>query len=119
MARQRRRACRATLISSSSDRRRGAGGSEERRAPGPPRAGDNLRAALPLLRDRGIPCETSRLRVVPRSGIIDSTGVLEVVSFLEETFGIVVGDSEMLPENLDSVQNLVAFIERKRSASAP
>lgn len=52
-------------------------------------------------------------------GIIDSTGVLEVVSFLEETFGIVVGDTEMLPENLDSVQNLVAFIERKRSASAP
>ncbi len=47
-------------------------------------------------------------------GIIDSTGVLEVVGFLEEGFGIVVGDDEMLPENLDSVRNLTAFVERKR-----
>jgi acyl carrier protein len=47
-------------------------------------------------------------------GIIDSTGVLEVVGFLEENFGIVVGDDEMLPENLDSVRNLTAFVERKR-----
>ena len=46
-------------------------------------------------------------------GIIDSTGVLEVVTFLEDTFGITVGDSEMLPENLDSVKNLTAFVERK------
>jgi acyl carrier protein len=51
-------------------------------------------------------------------GIIDSTGVLEVVIFLEETFGIVVGDSEMLPDNLDSVQNLVAYVERKQARSA-
>jgi acyl carrier protein len=50
-------------------------------------------------------------------GIIDSTGVLEVVGFLEENFGIVVGDNEMLPENLDSVQNLTAFVERKRLKS--
>jgi acyl carrier protein len=47
-------------------------------------------------------------------GIIDSTGVLEVVGFLEENFGIVVADNEMLPENLDSVRNLTAFVERKR-----
>jgi acyl carrier protein len=46
-------------------------------------------------------------------GIIDSTGVLEVVTFLEDTFGITVGDNEMLPENLDSVGNLTAFVERK------
>jgi len=50
-------------------------------------------------------------------GIIDSTGVLEVVIFLEETFGIVVGDSEMLPENLDSVQNLAAYVARKQTVS--
>jgi len=49
-------------------------------------------------------------------GIIDSTGVLEVVTFLEEKFGIVVADNEMLPENLDSVRNLTAFVERKRSS---
>jgi acyl carrier protein len=51
-------------------------------------------------------------------GIIDSTGVLEVVTFLEDKFGIVVGDSEMLPENLDSVKNLTVFVERKRSKPA-
>jgi acyl carrier protein len=51
-------------------------------------------------------------------GIIDSTGVLEVVTFLEDKFGIVVGDNEMLPENLDSLRNLTAFVERKRSTLA-
>jgi acyl carrier protein len=49
-------------------------------------------------------------------GIIDSTGVLEVVSYLEETFGIAVSDSEMLPENLDSLQGLCDFVQRKLSA---
>ncbi len=52
-------------------------------------------------------------------GIVDSTGVLEVVSFLEETFGITVHDSEMIPENLDSLQGLEAFVERKLSAMSP
>jgi acyl carrier protein len=51
-------------------------------------------------------------------GIIDSTGVLEVVTFLEDKFGIVVGDDEMLPENLDSLRNLTAFVERKNSNPA-
>lgn len=46
-------------------------------------------------------------------GIIDSTGVLEIVLFLEETFGIKVKDTEMVPENFDSVDNLVAFTERR------
>lgn len=46
-------------------------------------------------------------------GIIDSTGILEIVMFLEEQFGIKVADSEMLPENLDSVANIVNFITRK------
>lgn len=47
-------------------------------------------------------------------GIIDSTGALELVFFLEEQFGIKVGEEEMLPENLDSVDNLVAFLARKQ-----
>jgi acyl carrier protein len=47
-------------------------------------------------------------------GIIDSTGVLEVVLFLEESFGIQVMASEMLPQNFDSVDNIVAFVERQR-----
>ncbi len=46
-------------------------------------------------------------------GIIDSTGILEVIYFLEDEFGISVEDDEMIPENLDSVDNIVAFINRK------
>lgn len=47
------------------------------------------------------------------SGIIDSTGVLELVSFLEEEFGIEVKDEELIPDNLDSLNKLAAYIERK------
>ena len=46
-------------------------------------------------------------------GVMDSTGVLEVVTFLETDFDITVDDDEMLPENLDSIANIVAFVERK------
>ncbi len=47
-------------------------------------------------------------------GIIDSTGVLELVEWLEETFGFRVEDEELVPENLDSVNNLEAFISKKQ-----
>lgn len=47
-------------------------------------------------------------------GLIDSTGVLEVVMFLEERFGIKVQDEELVPENLDSVGRIARFVERKR-----
>lgn len=46
-------------------------------------------------------------------GIIDSTGVLELVDWLEEEFGISVEDDELVPENLDSVNLLAAYIGRK------
>ncbi|HQX33228.1 MAG TPA: acyl carrier protein [Dokdonella sp.] len=49
-------------------------------------------------------------------GVIDSTGVLEIVMFLEEEFAIKIKDSEMLPENFDSVNNLVAFVQRLQAA---
>ncbi len=49
-------------------------------------------------------------------GIVDSTGVLELVAFVEQRFGISVGDRELLPENLDSIRNLTAFITRKVAA---
>lgn len=49
------------------------------------------------------------------AGIMDSTGVLELIMFLEETFGIKVADEEMIPANLDSVRVVVGFIERKRA----
>ncbi len=52
-------------------------------------------------------------------GIIDSTGVLEMITFLEETFSIKVEDEELVPENLDSIDNVAAFLERKlKSARA-
>ena len=51
-------------------------------------------------------------------GILDSTGVLELVTFLEEEFGVQVGDSEMIPENLDSLANLTAFVQRKLATTA-
>ncbi len=46
-------------------------------------------------------------------GIIDSTGILELVSFIEETYGIRVEDEDLIPENLDSVDNIVTYIDRK------
>lgn len=49
-------------------------------------------------------------------GVIDSTGVLEIVLFLEESFGVKVKDSEMLPENFDSVDNIVQFVGRLQAA---
>jgi acyl carrier protein len=48
------------------------------------------------------------------AGIVDSTGVLEIITFLEGRFSIEVADQEMLPDNLDSVDHLVAYLERKR-----
>jgi acyl carrier protein len=47
-------------------------------------------------------------------GIIDSTGIMEVIFFLEEEFGIKVADDEMIPENLVSVDNIVAYINTKQ-----
>ncbi len=46
-------------------------------------------------------------------GIIDSTGVLELVTFIESTFGLKVADAELVPDNLDTVNSLVTFIRRK------
>ena len=50
------------------------------------------------------------------TGILDSTGILEVIHFIEEDFSISVEDEEMIPENLDSVDRIVAFVGRKQAA---
>ena len=50
--------------------------------------------------------------------IVDSTGFLELVSFLETNFSIQVRDDEMVPENLETVNNIIGFLERKRGATA-
>lgn len=46
-------------------------------------------------------------------GIIDSTGILELVTFIEETYEISVEDEELVPENLDSIANVVQYILKK------
>ena len=60
----------------------------------------------------GLKDETSFLE----EGIIDSTGILELVTFLEEEFPITIEDEELVPENLDSINNVTAFLERKIEA---
>ena len=52
------------------------------------------------------------------AGIIDSTGVLELVGFLEDRYGIRIADHELLPENLDSIDNVIRFVGEKQSAAA-
>ena len=51
------------------------------------------------------------------SGVIDSTGILELIEFLETEFGVHVEDDETVPENLDGIDRIAAYVERKRAAS--
>ncbi len=51
------------------------------------------------------------------NGLIDSTGVLELVSFVEGKYGIAVKDEELIPDNFDSVLNLTNFIMKKTAAA--
>ena len=47
------------------------------------------------------------------AGIVDSTGILELVDFLDDEFNIKISDDEILPENLDSINNIINFLEKK------
>ena len=51
-------------------------------------------------------------------GIIDSTGVLEIVSWLEETYDIKVEDDELIPDNLDSIEKIEKYVMRKMDSTA-
>mgnify|MGYP000642044623 FL=1 len=46
-------------------------------------------------------------------GILDSMGILEIIALLEDDFKVIVEDEEMIPENLDSINNLLTFIQKK------
>lgn len=48
-------------------------------------------------------------------GIIDSTGVLELVGFLEDTYEITIDDDDLIPENLDSISKIAEYIIRKQA----
>lgn len=49
--------------------------------------------------------------------LVDSTGILEIVSFLEERFGMSVADAEIVPANLDSIARITAYVASKRVAA--
>ncbi|MBN1491117.1 MAG: acyl carrier protein [Phycisphaerae bacterium] len=51
------------------------------------------------------------------SGVIDSTGVLELVLFIEKTFGIQVADEEMIPSNMDSIRHIADYVRRKQASA--
>jgi acyl carrier protein len=51
------------------------------------------------------------------AGLIDSTGVLELVAFIEQEFGVAVADRDIVPDNLDSIERIDAYVARHRSAA--
>jgi acyl carrier protein len=59
--------------------------------------------------DQGLALSQSLLA----SGVIDSTGVMELVMFLQKTFDIDIADQDLVPENLDTIENICRFVERK------
>jgi acyl carrier protein len=73
------------------------------------------------IKENFIAGRSSKVELTPEislleSGIMDSTGILELVLFLEEQFSIKIEDEEMVPENLDSIANLLVFLEKKNVA---
>lgn len=62
------------------------------------------------------PSEITDDTLLVTNGIVDSTGMLEVIAFLEEQFGIRVSDEETTPENLESIGRMTAFVARKQQA---
>ena len=70
-----------------------------------------IQAHFPVVKKRGLSDDYSLLT----SGIIDSLGVLDVVSFMESEFNVNVADEELIPENFQSIDNMAAFVERKQS----
>ena len=69
---------------------------------------------FPLSRKRSLTPQVDLLE----SGILDSLGILDLVSFVEQTFGIVVNDEELVPENFRSIESLSAFVLAKGSEAS-
>ncbi len=49
-----------------------------------------------------------------KNGVVDSTGVMELVSYVEKEFGVTVSPQEVVPDNFDSVSSLVKYVQRKQ-----
>ena len=62
--------------------------------------------------------ELSDTESLLEAGLIDSTGILELVGYLEATFGIRMADAEIVPENLDSIVRIAAYVAGKLAAKA-
>ncbi|OHV83815.1 acyl carrier protein [Rhizobium sp. LCM 4573] len=62
--------------------------------------------------------EVSNSQSLLESGVIDSTGVLELIAFLETTYGITIADEEIIPENLDSIDSMTGYLASKLPAAA-
>lgn len=62
--------------------------------------------------------EVSNSQSLLETGVMDSTGVLELIAFLEQTYGITVADNEIIPENLDSIDNMVRYLASKVPVAA-
>jgi len=67
----------------------------------------------------GKPVDLVKTPSLLEAGVIDSTGVLELVQFLEDTWDFQIVDDEMVPENLDSLQALTGFVLKKTKARTP
>ena len=65
------------------------------------------------------PAEIGDDTLLVTNGYVDSTGMLEVIAFLEEEFGISITDLETTPENLESIERMAVFISRKQRAAQP
>lgn len=63
------------------------------------------------------PAEVGDDTLLVTTGVVDSTGMLEVVGFLEAEFGVRIEDREMTPENLESIERMASFVDRKRAGS--
>lgn len=73
-----------------------------------------LMEKFPLARKRGLNQEDNLLE----NGILDSLGVLDLVTFMEKEFAIQVGDEELVPENFQTLDTLAAFVQKKGLHSA-
>jgi|RhiMetdeSRZDD1v2_1073273.scaffolds.fasta_scaffold507372_3 acyl carrier protein len=52
-----------------------------------------------------------------RGGIVDSVGIVELIHFVETRFGIEIADEELIPENIDTIDNIVRYVRAKRGLS--
>lgn len=86
----------------------------------PPQTSDQIADTLvSFIQDSlllGKPADVRGMASFLEAGIIDSTGVLELVQFIEETWDVQVKDEDMVPDNLDSLSRLVGFIQKKKAA---